>query len=342
MLYRVHMQGIKLPRLYVAENNEDAKDAMEMGVPFIKWKKGNDELIRLLLRPTLERMFPYVNWNKVLGPREELRSTYVECAASPSIHSEGEGECDRDDAVVDYASGGFRDFDAIGRDGNVTTSLERFMADKTSRVDLDVLQDLNLLPKFMGDIADCIKVNLTAPTKWSEGWNKKKAASLGNFNRSGQLPNLIILDVSGSIPRGISATMIQLIDTLRTQLSADLIITSSISKFYPAGSQLPDPEDIRLKFGFMNESSQFYNILKTEIRGRKFGHVIAFGDSDRPEPRKCPDLLGTEVMNVHNFHTGLGWKRDDEYEVGYAEWTKSLANAPAVEYNTEWCEVIQR
>ena len=47
-------------------------------------------------------------------------------------------------------------------------------------------------------------------------------------------------------------------------------------------------------------------------------------------------------MNVHNFHTGLGWKRDDEYGVGYAEWTKSLANTPAVEYNTEWCEVIQR
>lgn len=342
MLYRVHMQGIKLPRLYVAENNKDAKDAMEMGVPFIKWKQGNDALIRLLLRPTLEHMFPFVKWNKVLGPKKDLSSTYVECAASPSVHSEDDSECDRDDAVVDYASGGFRDFDAAGREGNVTTSLEKFMADKTSRVDLDVLQDLNLLPKFMGDIADCIKVNLTAPTRWSEGWNKKKAASLGNFNRSGQLPNLIILDVSGSIPRGISATMIQLIDTMRTQLSADLIITSSISLFYPAGSQLPDPADIRLKFGLMNESSMFYSILRTHIRGRKFGHVIAFGDFDRPEPSMCPDLPGTEVMHVHNYHTGLGWKRGDEYEVGYAEWTKSLANAPAVEYNTKWCEVIQR
>lgn len=339
MLYRVHMQDIKLPRLYVAENANDAKIAMEKGIPFIKWKQGNDELVRLLLRPTLERMFPYVNWVKVLGPKDKLCSTYVECSPSSSTSLGGEGECDRDDAVVDFASGGFRDFNAVEQEGKVSTPLDKFMADETAQVNLDTLQDLRLLPKFMGDIADCIKVNLTAPTKWSEGWNKKHAASIGNFDRSGQLPNLIILDVSGSIPRGISATMIQLIDTLRTQLSADLIITSNISRFYPAGCELPDPRDIRQRFGFMNESSGFYGILEKNILGRKFGHVIAFGDFDRPEPSCCPDLPGTEVMHVHNYHTGLGWRKR-EFEVGYAQWTKNLANTPDVDYNTDWCNVI--
>ena len=373
MLQRVTLPGIELPRLYIAENAEDAEMAKGSGIPYVRWTKGRETLVKILLRPTLEKMFPHIRWSKVLGPKRRFATkiNVVECSeedydgpldAGPVEAAElPEPEAMQDEGLT-------YDIDPDGtltEEATVSTgtrifkneplqvqyrklSLEDYVGDLTACVNLEVLQSLRLMPSFIGDIMDCVKTNVTSSVHWSEGYNKKLGCAVGNFNRSGQLPNLIILDVSGSIPRGVSATMISLIDTLRTQLSADLVITAGTSRFYPAGSELPDPESIRGMFGYGNESVGFFDILTQHVQGKHYGHVISFGDNDTPDYEmfemfpKTYSLKGTKVEAVHHYHTGLhcyGVSR----RTGYAKWCHLLSCDPKTEeQDTSWVNDMRK
>lgn len=386
MLQRVMLDGIELPRLYIAENRSDAELAKDKGIPFIRWSKGQDELIRILLRPVLEQMFPHIKWSKVLGPKRRFR-TQVEVydtidpdkpdlidevgridgshALDPgkSWHPDGLAEAvPYDGAIVDddeitelsVATTGERTFSGGGlMVMEHKLDLADYVGDMSSYVNIEVLQRLRLMPAFIGDILDCVKLNVGSGMYWREGYNKRLGLTVGRFNASGQLPNLVILDVSGSIPRGISATMISLIDTLRTQLSADLIITSTCSRFYPMGTELPDPQTLRNQFGYGNESSDFFGILTKYVRGRHYGHVFSFGDNDTPDYRLFKDypdeysLEGAKVEHVHHYHTGswveynTKYNKDKDAKTGYAKWCHMLATQPSVDLDTSWCKVIK-
>lgn len=346
MLSRLTIPGVELPRLYIAEDSEDAKIAKDKGLPFIKWKNGQDELIKCLLRPVLEKLFPYIKWNKVLGPKKPFRTNVfmyetenpetIELDKDSIVEDEYKTEARRIDADNEMADIAInkRTFDGVCNKTVVTQSLKKYIGDLSSQVNLDVLQELKLLPAFIGDICDCIKVNLIANVRWNEGYNKKHALTTGTYNRSMGLKNLIILDVSGSIPRGISATMISLIDTLRTQVDADLIITASVSRFYPMGTELPDPQEIRDSFGYGNESGGFNRILENYIEGNHYGHVISFGDNDNPGDTY--PLKNTKVEHVHHYHT----HQKDTF-TGYAKWCHHLpGRKPVISYNTDWCSII--
>lgn len=369
MLQRVTIPGIDFPRLYIAENKADVKVAIDNGIPFIRWSRGKDELIKTLLRPVLKKMFPDIKWDIVLGAKRRFRTKlYVESYDKIDVEEEldidepHEPKSTDDDVAIKDDSPSFAEED----DGTITEaadaaegerlftggggchlelrklSIDEYVGDLSSCVNLEVLQSLHLMPQFIGDILDCIKVNIGNGIRWREGYNKRLGIPVGRYDAAHQLPNLIILDVSGSIPRGISATMILLIDTLRSELSADLIITSSISRFYPMGSELPDPDDIRCQFGYGNEAAQFNGILEEHIKNRHYGHVFSFGDNDTPlfySPRR-PVLEGTIVEHVHHYHTGLGFSPDGT-KTGYAKWCDYLSKQPSQDFDTSWCEVIR-
>ena len=381
MLQRVAMEGLSLPRLYIAENNEDVEIAKQNGIPYVKWKQGMDSLIKVLLRPALEKMFPGINWCKVLGPKKKVRSIvtitngYVDSGehemaeydkdamlASQLEYDKHVNDLDHDWSTpdengehvrhVDIADGerdcitpgGERRYDIFSED---KLSIEDYVGDLSSSVDIDVLQKLKLLPKFVGDIADCIKRNLSDNMYWTEGYTKKLGVPLGNFHGRRELPNLIIIDVSWSIPDGIASTMLALADTLREQCNADLIITSMRSGYYPAGSELPSPQTLRDYYGRSNESAEFMAILDKHIAGREFGHVITFGDDD------CPGSIGnyidwhtgesgsiampnTKVHMLHCYHTRR------KQVTGYGRWVLECCPDVECEYDTDWCKVCYR
>lgn len=378
MLQRLTLDGIELPRLYIAENMYDANLAMSKGVPFIRWTQGQEALIKILLRPVLEKMFPHIKWDIVLGPKQKFKTEVIvyegkseltemterdirldergSNEAHKSKSSElgplGEHdtyETDEDGTFIERAIACSDERVFTGGGGMLTEhklSLQDYVGDLNSCVDLNVLQRLRLMPAFLGNILDCIKLNAGSGLYWREGYNKRLGLAVGRYDASGQLPNLVILDVSGSIPRGISATMISLIDTLRTQLSADLIITSDISRFYPMGSELPDPNRIRQKFGRGNEATEFFGILENHIKGRHYGHVFSFGDNDTPnyynhDRLVIPILQGTIVEYVHHYHTGTWLGKNKKGQTGYAKWCHMLAKKPLEEYDTSWCNVIR-
>lgn len=371
MLQRVTIEGVELPRLYIAENARDASLAMSKGIPFIRWSQGMDSLIRILLRPVLERMFPHIRWTKVLGPKRKFRTKVniydiEEHDVHDDVDLDHDGiEHDRLDPDMPIDAIGMATFE--DEDGTLTElsdaqaserlfdggggemvayhnlDLQDYVGDISSCVNLEVLQRLRLMPAFIGDILDCIRINVGSGMSWREGYNKRLGMTVGRFDTARQLPNLIILDVSGSIPRGISATMISLIDTLRTQLSADLIITSTHSRFYPMGTELPDPQRIRDMFGYGNEACEFFAILSNDLKGRHYGHVFSFGDCDTPDyyGYETPNMTGTVVEHVHHYHTG-SYRRSQDKRTGYAKWCHMLCKQPLEEYDTSWCEVIAK
>lgn len=369
MLQRVTIDGIELPRLYIAENKSDVALAQEKGIPYVKWSKGQDALIRIIMRPVLEKMFPHIKWNKILGTRNKFKTEVevYECGteveqlelvkqldeheadesstyAPQELVDEGielEHHVDDDGFITEVAdiTSDERIFDGSSGLPDVIhkLSIEDYVGDISSSVNLDVLQKLRLMPAFIGDILDCIRLNVSSGLYWREGYNKRRGLAVGRYDGSRQLPNLIILDVSGSIPRGISATMISLVDTLRTQLTADLIITSDKSRYYPMGSKLPTPQELRDQFHYANESEEFFEILNTCVRGKHYGHVFSFGDNDTPYYNIFEgSLAGTTVEHVHHYHTNY------QVETGYAKWCHMLAKKPEVEYDTSWCSVINR
>lgn len=385
MIQRVQIDGVELPRLYIVENNEDMRIAKENGIPYIKWNGGIESLVKILLRPTLEKMFPHIDWYVVLGRKRVMRTKIYEVShvrepRDPSTIDHANYDYDKmiksqlahdpskfiieteDDEIpeelADIATGdrSFSDDHEHDRYGENTYvhsySIEQYIGDLSSSVDIDVLQRLALLPKFVGDVSDCIRVNLSNSMHWTEGYNKKLGVPVGKFDNSKQLPNLIILDISASIPRGISATMITLIDTMRNQCDADLIITSRRSGYYPMGTELPSPDTIKQYYGTGNEGVEFASILEKHIAGREFGHVISFGDNDNPieaykwgwtEPEQfgmgcsfSPKMMGTKVHKVHHYHTCYGNK-----ETGYAMWVKDCCPDVDMEFDTSWARCMK-
>lgn len=385
MIQRVQIDGVELPRLYIVENNEDMRIAKENGIPYIKWNDGIESLIKILLRPTLEKMFPHIDWYAVLGHKRVMRTKIYEVShvrepRDPSTINHADYDYDKmiksqlahdpskfiieteDDEIpeefADIATGdrSFSDDHEHDRYGENTYmhsySIEQYIGDLSSSVDIDVLQRLALLPKFVGDVSDCIRVNISNSMHWTEGYNKKLGVPVGRFDNSKQLPNLIILDISASIPRGISATMITLIDTMRNQCDADLIITSRRSGYYPMGTELPSPDTIKQYYGTGNEGVEFASILEKHIAGREFGHVISFGDNDNPidaykwgwtEPEQfgmgcsfSPKMMGTKVHKVHHYHTYYRNK-----ETGYAMWVKDCCPDVDMEFDTSWARCMK-
>ena len=375
MLEKVSVDGVKIPDLYIARNKADVDLAIENGIPFIKWHDTKETLLKILLRPVLEEMFPAINWNKVLGRRSKRRLTVIVPSdggvLSQFDDDDGNFEYDNDEVLRlqyehDKKMEGKREFtdsefmvgnaDVADKDryfngGNqhdsFTTELipvHEWITDENSSVDIKALQNLGMLPKFVGDIADCIRSNIGNRLYWTEGFNKKHGVPIGNFNGRPELPNLIILDISHSIPEGIAATMLTLIDTLREQCNAELIITSAKSGYYPRGVELPSPQTMREYYGRSNESRDFKAILDKHIAGREFGHVISFGDYDSPDRIgygarnfNVNRLANTRIHAVHHYHT---W--DHGGKTGYAKWVHEVSPDVEAHYDNQWCEMIRK
>lgn len=336
MLRQLKIDGIKLPKLYVATNAADAKLAESNGLPYVRWKGSDESLIKLVFIPTLKRLFPYIRWDDIF-PSKKYKTLVVHVPGG-TVELDDEPTTSIDNGVSDIATSE-RGFLGANNNEVKTMSLEEYAGDMTAQVDLDVLQELELMPQFIGDIIDCIKRNLTS-FKWTEGYNKKRGVPIGNFSGSKGLKNLIILDVSASIPRGISATMLSLIDTLRTKIDADLIVTAARSYYFEMGTELPSPDELREMCPPGNESHMFHEILAEHIVGREWGNVICFGDYDHPCTAECiryetVNLANTVVHELWNYHTY------DRGICGYGRWAAEFTSNPVQHYNTDWVRWIK-
>lgn len=350
-MHQLKIGNIPLPTIFVCERLE-TKKCRELGIPYIIKPTGwSDEmLIKAVLWRPLYTKFPHLPWDKILGFRSEPKINVVvpKTVLVSSDYRESPGEYDlgmvSDSMEIsdDYRmTGGGREDECHVETMWEREGLWKWMGCGEWQVDIETLQQLHLLPTFLDDVATAIKRNLIG-LQWADGWNKKLDCNMGRYDSGTEAPNLIVLDVSGSIPRGVSATMVTLIDTLRTQANADLIITGHLSQYWKSGESLPDPRKLAQIVGGCNERSQFYRILRKHILGRHWGNVIVFGDNDAPSDDRfdrhgCAndvlevnELQKTRIDNLLAFHTSK------HLVPGYGLWAEKCVNAANITYDTSW------
>lgn len=349
------LAGFRIPDLVLCESREEAKAMREQGIPYVLLPQGVSErqLALTILYPILRNKFPELNWLKVLQDEERetgcrIGSIYVpEDENDMIIKSEG-GEAKSSVSDAGEATPtmemteGYREFECDGKMREVAAS--DWLDPKGFNVNIEDLMALKLMPQFMSDITDCIKQNITGATQWSDGYTRKLGCCLGEYNISQQKRNLIIIDVSCSIPRGVSYTMARLCGTLREQCNADLIITSGTSHYFRNEDSLPDWEWFRKVIATGNESYEFNRILNDHILGKEWGNVICFGDNDTPisldvEMRRhkaMKSLVGsTRIERVWPYHT-----RAHVYP-GYLMWTKFCDVGEEEGVNTSWVRYLK-
>lgn len=342
MLEKLETDGIPLPRIYVAQTMEDVSVAKRNGLPYVIWRGDHRTLLAVVLLPSLKKLLPGVDWEKFLDidsiERNHLINVHGGGSSSPSRTSQYVTDRSR---TVDSADSE-REFTGGSEEQEHTNTGEVDIKKLASKMDgelnIEALQHLNLLPAFIGDIRDCVRANLTGGTEWRYGWNKKLGAAVGTCDMLPEPNNLIIIDVSASIPDGISSTMLVLAETLREQCCADLIITSAQSRFYPRRSELPTPEQIRVDVGYGNERHQFMKILRDHVAGKHWRNVIAFGDYDYPGKllSENEEVLTAQVDRLISYHT----RRKDEV-AGYVLWCLELDPKPEiVTTDTDWCRML--
>lgn len=328
MLERLTIPGAPnscVPTLYVATTTKDTALAKDNGLPYVRWSAGAKDLLVQVLRPVLEKKFPHIKWSQVLGEKKSIATAIVHVPGGEDCSSSGIGS---DESPIADIATSERSFTGSVEPGNQEMlSISEYLDDAASYINLESLQELELLPSFLGDIVGNIKRNLVAPLHWQEGWNKKKRCCLGNYHGEHQLPNLIIIDVSTSIPRGISATMLTLADTLRSQVQADLIITGGISLYFPYGKELPSPDEIRRRVPLGNERVCFFNIVTKQLH-KQYGHIISFGDDDNPGELSAD----VRCKVVHHYHTWAAMR-----QTGYAK----CFHAEKEVFDNTWCNILE-
>ena len=329
-MHQLKAAGVKLPKIYVCNDKADVETCRSNGIPYVVWHGNDDDLIKLVFYPVLKKKFPFIKWEKLLNIREI------------------------EDPGITYTRGSYNSYENV--DGSkssaeCTIPLTKYCGDLANKVNVEQLQDLKLLPKFLGEIADNIRENY-ADYLYVEGWNKKYGAPVGNYGPTGQAMNLIIIDVSASIPFGIAATLLSLAETMRANAQAGLIITGGVSLYFDINEPLPSPKELRRMVPRSNEGIMFAKILEEHISGKHIGNVICFGDNDSPEKfdfdrwedrnnKNCRAMNnvtyeGTQVDAIWGYHTDY-W---DELP-GYCLWAKRLNPNAEIHYDSTWCSCIK-
>lgn len=368
MIERLTIPGIELPKIYIARNREDIGNCRRSGVPYISWRGDMQTLIKLVMLPSLKKMFPHIRWNKVLGitgrqsnhtvVKQEIiedrraRETREPKRALEDIPDE-DGAVPEEEAGTSHgtdstASSMHREFAGESISGMTEiTPLEEAIGDITSQVNIEILQQLGMLPKFVGDITDCIRDNIVNAQLWNEGYNKKLGQCLGNYDMGNAKDNLIVLDVSSSIPFGIAATMLSLIDTLRHQCNADLIVTGMYSYYWSKDEELPGPGELRRMVPRSNEGKMFRDIISKNIAGRHLGTVIGFGDNDSPgsflsyrDPEKMSDIDMRGFTCERILSYVVPWRSGHPGCAGYIEWARESCPNASFENDWSWCSVV--
>jgi len=312
---------IKLPDIVVCDSQAEARKCREKFVPYLIRPKGMDdeELGKAVLYRYLKRKFPRIDWARLGFCRQNLNVMVpkkVEVGSYERFNDGSSGGGWGSDESMQTSSDGYRTVQGGSDEVGYGIAADRWNVDDYVQyevgwdVDVEQLQQLRMLPTFMDDIVDAVKRNMSS-VSWMDGWNKKLECNIGTFQAGQEAPNLMILDVSGSIPSGVAHTMVTLIDSLRTQANADLIITSGRSQLWKSGEELPGMNQLNHMVGGCNERKQFYKILEEHVYGKHWGNVIVFGDNDAPSDRR--------LDRGYSWHSGNGHAQSEEGMPDYAK-----------------------
>lgn len=315
-----------LPIVYLIENDAELA-TIPRGIPFIKGtKKDYNNYVRLLefeilLKSALATGLPF-NWERILNDNGYNNLFKSRAYSEQCIY--------------------INDVDAITIDDTIegitpSANVSEFIADISYQVDIDCLKELNIIPTwFSSKIEDAIKSNILSSIVWNPAlYNKKLGNTSGNITLSTPDRNLIIIDISSSIPKSIAKACLLLSKTMVTQFFADLIITGARSGLfdYTEVDSL-DVDQVYQDYGQNNECKDFRAILSQH---RSYDNVIVFGDYHTPldnwgcevkiSKKQAYNVCNFKVNKIYSFHT-----TSDTVLAGYAD----MFDCANVEHIKNW------
>lgn len=307
------------PKIMVIEKGEEHP----IGMPFVR--AGNKDTARKLmfrlLLPYLEKQCPKYDWQWLY--RDLFGSWWREL--EPIVIEDDGDECDG----IEYGESS----------GGIMAELEDGLSDFAARVDMNALQQLCILPRFIGTLRDLVADNTLSEYNWTDGYDKKRGVCLGYVEPAKKSKVLMIIDVSNSMPNSVSSDLLSLAPTLCDMSKADLIVTGAISRFYEnEAARNLDPVSTRREIPRGNESEIFCDILKK--LPNIYSTVIAFGDSDRPNEAIASESAKhlTEVKEFYSYFLGKkDWYGTSHLALsGYGRWTQHLLQEVTVHDEYQW------
>lgn len=294
MIQKISSRKIELPIIYLIENEEDFKQ-LPKGLPYIIGKKEELGFITLFLefqtlyKSCLKTKLP-INWLSVLSSLE-----YKNLSLKQFVLNSG----------GDYWE---------SSTGNTVISIDDFITEQYL-VNFDKLSELKILPKWLDDLKSSVEMNIIDEVMFDPtAFNKQLGMHIGSGGIKHNLKNLLILDVSGSIPRAVVKTTVALAKLMSKKFYADIIVTSGQSVLIDYDKvQDTDIEKVARISGSGNEGKMFSEIIS---KSKEYNTVIAFGDNDNPEYYLKLNKIECKfkVETLYSLHTD----KTSKETVGYA------------------------
>ena len=266
----------KLPTLYLVWDRSAIKE-LPIGIPFIyAEKKMEESLVRfleyeLLFNAAIATGYPF-DFKRILLENGYTDIEYFWYNNTTKLHY----------VTEDIIS----EFEKIEEDSDLDIEkpilFNQFLKDCTAYVDVKILKELNVFPTWLNDIEKAVETNIHNFSVFNNNmYNKKLEGMYGALELSSPKKNLIIIDISGSIPKAASTTCLLLSKTLAETFYADLMITGSKTTLYDYNDiNKLDIVSIYEENGMNNDQVYFKNLLTSSEK--VYETAIVFGDNDSP------------------------------------------------------------
>lgn len=279
MLQKITSKRVELPPIYLVENQEDF-NALPKGLPYIVGNKSELSFItiflefQVLLKSCMKTAIP-LNWMDCLK-RIGYNPSGIKTYTLKSGGTYGDGD-----------------------NGQYEIKIDNFIEDQYV-VDFDKLSDLKILPKWLDDLKSAIQTNIIDEVTFDPmGFNKQLGLNVGCSAVKHNMKNLLILDISSSMPKGVVLTITNLAKLMSKRFFADVILTGR-------RSYLIDYEDVPnadivgavKEYGGGNEGTMYKAIVKEP---RHYNTAISFGDDDCPSVDKEDCNVKVEIL--YSLHT---------------------------------------
>lgn len=313
-------RGIPIPRLYFVTDVSEIS-SIPKGVPYFYGAPHvEDALVEILeyevlFQKAIASGLP-LNFKQILE-REGYRG--IEHGSKRGLDvCTSIGLNDGQDIKTNQLRHNKSDFSQIVRDGNFY-------------VDIGLIKNLNIFPTWMTVLEEAISANIHKFATFDTNmYNKKLEGMYGGIRLESPSRNLIIIDISGSIPRSISKTILVLAQNMALAFYADLMITGSTTTLYEY--ERIGELDTRRVYDENDTDNDQTNFLKiiTESE-KKYSSLIVFGDEDYPGHQWNNSKQDYSTLRTIGYNEGRKlnkWKVDQiiNFHVDEGRYNRYLTN----------------
>lgn len=296
-------RGIPIPKVFFVSDRSEIK-SIPLGVPYFYGDAEIEEAVIQMLE--YELLF------------QRAKATKLPLNFEAIMKKEGYYNADFDQKEQMLGKLGLSNKEAKMSTESGYKEFANFMKGASYYVDIGVLKSLKIMPVWMESLEQAITVNTTNFVEFDHNMYSKKLDGIyGGVKLKSPERNLIIIDISGSIPRNVSKTCLILAKNLSESFYADILITGSKSTLYT----YEEIEGLDVsKVYDENETDNDQTYFKRLLSGseRKYNTLIVFGDEDSPNwpwynnfnnnSKEMDDEQGQElnkwtVNKIVSFHT---------------------------------------